>query len=57
VQGLLAQSRPETRTLHTSGYTDVDIVHHGVLDPDVHFIGKLFKPREIALKLREVLDG
>jgi len=54
--GLLLKSRPETRVLYTSGYTDDDIVHHGLIDADVQFIGKPFKPRELAAKLREILD-
>ena len=53
---LLVQSRPDTKVLYASGYTDADIVHHGVLDEGVQFIGKPFKPSELAQKVREVLD-
>ncbi len=53
----LLESRPDTRVLYTSGYTDADIVQHGVLEEGVQFIGKPFKPRELAVKLREVLQG
>jgi len=48
---------PETRVLFTSGYTDNAIVHHGVLDESVSFIGKPYSPSALAKKIREVLDN
>ncbi|RJP17925.1 MAG: response regulator, partial [Deltaproteobacteria bacterium] len=47
---------PETKVLFTSGYTDDAIVHHGVLDEGVFFIGKPYTPSALAKKVREVLD-
>jgi CheY-like chemotaxis protein len=47
---------PETRMLFTSGYTDDAIVHHGVLDEGVSFIGKPYSHTALARKVREVLD-
>jgi two-component system cell cycle sensor histidine kinase/response regulator CckA len=52
----LVLRHPETKVLFTSGYTDDAIVHHGVLDEGVLFIGKPYSPEGLARKVREVLD-
>ena len=54
---LLTPIHPETRVLFTSGYTDNAIVHHGVLDEGVSFIGKPYSHSALARKVREVLDS
>jgi PAS domain S-box-containing protein len=47
--------RPEARVLYMSGYTDRAIVHHGILDEDIDFIGKPFTPDALVLKVVEML--
>jgi DNA-binding NarL/FixJ family response regulator len=47
---------PETKVLFTSGYTDDAIVHHGVLNDGVAFIGKPYSLSVLAKKVRDVLD-
>jgi PAS domain S-box-containing protein len=53
----VAALRPETKVLYMSGYTDNAIVHHGVMEPGIAFIGKPFTPAALLHKLRRVLDG
>jgi PAS domain S-box-containing protein len=52
----LVAFHPEMKVLFTSGYTDDAIVHHGVLDEGVSFIGKPYSLSGLARKIREVLD-
>jgi signal transduction histidine kinase/CheY-like chemotaxis protein len=52
----LRTSRPDTRVLFMSGFTDDAIVHHGVLDESVSFLQKPFSLEALASKAREVLD-
>ncbi len=44
------------RVLYMSGYTDDEIVKHGVLDPDIDFLPKPFQPQQLLTRVREVLD-
>jgi len=53
----LAESRPDTKVLYVSGYTDDAIVRHGMLEPGLAFLQKPFSPDTLARKVREVLDG
>jgi len=53
----LAVSRPETRVLYVSGYTEEAIGQHGVLEPGTEFLAKPFSRNALARKLREILDN
>jgi len=48
--------RPGIKVLFTSGYTDIVIVHHGLLDPEIDFLEKPFSPAALSRKVREILD-
>jgi PAS domain S-box-containing protein len=48
--------RPAIKVLFTSGYAQNEIVHHGRIDPGVHFIAKPFKLDSLGRRVREVLD-
>ena len=54
---ILVRDRPGLKILFNSGYTQDTIVHHGVLERDLHFIGKPYSAQALAHKLRQVLDG
>jgi two-component system, cell cycle sensor histidine kinase and response regulator CckA len=49
--------KPGMRVLFTSGYTENVIVHHGVVDENLNFIGKPYSLNALAKKIREVLDA
>jgi PAS domain S-box-containing protein len=53
----LRATRPETKVLFMSGYTEDAIIRHGVYTAQASFIGKPFSPAAIAAKVREVLDA
>jgi PAS domain S-box-containing protein len=52
----LGALRPDLKCLFMSGYTANIITHHGVLNPNVHFLQKPFQLQVLAAKLREALD-
>jgi two-component system, cell cycle sensor histidine kinase and response regulator CckA len=53
----LTAQNPRLKVLFCSGYTENAIVHHGVLDPQLHFIGKPFDMPTLSRKIRFILDA
>ena len=53
----LWRTRPETRVLFMSGYTEDAILHQSLRRTTVGFIGKPFRPDFLASKVREMLDA
>jgi two-component system, cell cycle sensor histidine kinase and response regulator CckA len=48
--------RPQIKVLFTSGYTENAIAHHGIIDSNLNFIGKPYNSRDLAYKIRQILD-
>jgi CheY-like chemotaxis protein len=48
---------PDVKILFMSGYTANTIAHHGILDTGVNFLQKPFSSRDLAIKIRAILDG
>ncbi|MBI5905017.1 MAG: DUF3365 domain-containing protein [Deltaproteobacteria bacterium] len=53
----LQEARPGMKCLYMSGYTADVIAKRGILDEQVAFIQKPFRMRDLAMKLRKVLDS
>lgn len=49
--------RPDLKVLFMSGYTDDEVIKHGLLTAEVEFISKPFSPRVLASRVREMLDN
>jgi signal transduction histidine kinase len=52
-----AELQPGIKTLFTTGYARNAIVHHGRLDPGVQLLTKPFSYSELAVRVRDILDG
>jgi two-component system cell cycle sensor histidine kinase/response regulator CckA len=53
----LALSRPDTKVLFMSGYTDDSVIRHGVGENGTPFLQKPFTPESMARRPRDVLDS
>ena len=53
----ISAQRPEMKVIFVSGYTPNAIVHHGILDENLHFLQKPFTAVTLTNKVREVLNG
>ncbi len=53
----LVADHPRLKVIYMSGYTDNAIARHGVLEPGVPFLQKPFSPKDLARKVRAVLDS
>jgi len=52
----LVRERPGIKVIFTSGYTDDAIARQGILDSTVAFLQKPYRPKDLARKIREVLQ-
>ncbi|MFZ0900939.1 MAG: response regulator [Candidatus Sulfotelmatobacter sp.] len=52
----LAEVRPETRVLFGSGYAGQTVIDHKVIDVESNFLQKPFTLKQLAGKVRAVLD-
>jgi PAS domain S-box-containing protein len=53
----IKRTKPQTKVLLMSGYTDDALAHHGVLEEGLSFLEKPFSPTQLTRKVREVLDA
>lgn len=53
----IASLRPGIKIMFTSGYASDTLASRGSLDPAVAFIQKPYRPKALARRIREVLDG
>jgi PAS domain S-box-containing protein len=54
---ILHDSRPQTRVLYMSGYTDGEIAKQGVLNPGTAILHKPFTQEELLRRVEEALSG
>lgn len=49
--------RPETKILFCSGYTEDEVVTQGGLSPGVNLLLKPYSPKDLLMKIREVINN
>jgi len=54
--GRISALSPGVSVLFSSGYGEHIIAKQGIIDDGLHFIGKPYRPRELAIKVRCLLD-
>ncbi|MBX3278067.1 MAG: response regulator [Acidobacteria bacterium] len=52
----ITRQRPETRVLFVSGYTEDALSPEGSLDPGLEFLPKPYTPRDLAERVRTVIE-
>jgi PAS domain S-box-containing protein len=53
----VAERHPDVPVLFTSGYTGLDVVSRGLLEPGRDFLQKPLEPETLARKVREMVDA
>jgi CheY-like chemotaxis protein len=53
----LKRKKSNLRVLITSGYTDDEVVRRDVIESGTNFIQKPFMPKDLANKIREIIDN
>ncbi len=52
----LVQERPQLAVLFVSGYTDDEVLRHGVQGGEIDFLQKPFSPATLTQRVRQALD-
>lgn len=53
----VARRKPGIKVFYMSGYADQELVRQGLLEPGTTFLQKPFTPRQLAARIRAILDG
>lgn len=54
---IMREKMPSLKVLYLSGYTDDEVMRHGIREAEVAFLQKPFSGRVLVAKVREVLDA